>query len=406
MSSTAVRLLLGMALGAISLAGAGSAHARSFETLYRFTGRGDGAGPVGDLVLQNGMLYGVAQGGGRNTGTGSCPTLGCGTVFKLDPATGTLTTLHTFTGDPDGATPEGGLVFDSAGAIYGTTVGGGMTVSGCCGTVFKLDPTTQSLTVLHTFSGGDGSMPFATLVLNGGKLYGMTSLGGASGAGTVFALDPVTQTLTTLHSFCALPKCADGSRPSGELVFDTAGMLYGLTSGGGSARGAAGTLFEFDPSTHALATLHSFSDGSLGAYPAAGLVIKNNTLYGTTVGGRIGHGTIFRFNLATRNFQSLYSFSGGADGGRPSSLTEDLAAHSGLLYGTTFDPNVGDLGTVFKFNSGPRTLTNLHSFTGGRDGAEPAGGLVLDTTGALYGTTLRDGHSTGSCCGTIFKLVP
>src|SRR2546421_545381 len=127
------------------------AQAQTFTVLYSFTGSTDGALPIAGLVRDKaGNLYGTTNGGG---------TSGAGTVFKLD-TTGTETVLHSFTGSTDGSFPVAGLVRDKAGNLYGTTELGG--TSGA-GTVFKLD-TTGTETVLHSFTGPDGAVPFAGLV--------------------------------------------------------------------------------------------------------------------------------------------------------------------------------------------------------------------------------------------------
>jgi uncharacterized repeat protein (TIGR03803 family) len=150
-----------------------------------------------------------------------------------------FTTLHNFTYG-DGAFPVAGVVFDTTGALYGTTYQGGSAVNQ--GTVFKLDPAIQVLATLHVFTGGaDGGLPYARLVFEKGALYGTTSSGGAHGQGTVFKVDPTTHVLTTLHAFSG----ADGANPQAGLVFDTTGALYGTTSAGGSSN--LGTVFKLVP---------------------------------------------------------------------------------------------------------------------------------------------------------------
>jgi len=169
--------------------------------LYNFGGGTDGETPVGVVFGPDGSLYGVTQGGGY-LGTASCPFLGCGTVFKLTPksdGTWTKTTLYAFRGTAghDAATPVSRITFDRAGNLYSTTGVGGVTRSGCyaygCGTVFKLTPSTgggYTESVVYTFMNGlDGSTPTGPVVIDGaGNLYGTAALGGAFNYGVAFEI--------------------------------------------------------------------------------------------------------------------------------------------------------------------------------------------------------------------------
>src|SRR5712691_6930847 len=184
--------------------------------------------PFGGVIRDAaGNLYGTSLAGGsvRACNNG----FGCGTVFKLDRR-GIETVLYNFTGATDGANPQASLIQDANGNLYGTTATGGV---GCgslgCGTVFKLDPTgTES--VLHSFTdGADGGYPFDALVPNGESLFGTTQTGGAFGHGTVFKLDK-TGKQTVLHSFTG---AADGKSPDAGVIRDGAGNLYGTTYSGG-----------------------------------------------------------------------------------------------------------------------------------------------------------------------------
>jgi uncharacterized repeat protein (TIGR03803 family) len=163
---------------------------------------------------------------------------GYGAVFKL-ASNGSLTLLHNFnTGQHDGQYPYGGLVQDSSGNLYGTTISGGIYN---CGVVFKLSASGQE-TILHNFGAypGDGMRPTAGLVRDAsGNLYGTTNSGGLVGSGTIFKLSSAGKE-TLLHSFVY----ADGSGPNGALIRDSAGNLYGTTSNGGSGYG---TVFKVTP---------------------------------------------------------------------------------------------------------------------------------------------------------------
>ncbi|HVI10685.1 MAG TPA: choice-of-anchor tandem repeat GloVer-containing protein [Candidatus Binatia bacterium] len=226
--------------------------------LHTFTCGVDGAVPSASLVMDaTGNLYGTTYAGGN---TSECAgTKGCGVAFELSPSGSVWkeTILHTFTGGVDGANPLSNLIFDASGNLYGTASSGG-DLSACsegCGTVFELSHTAQGwkTTVIRSFGGGaDGANPGAGLIFDAaGNLYGTTVNGGyvgytcaGRGCGTVFELSPANGVwgLTSLHAF---KDNGDGAWPNGNLVFDSAGNLYGTTSGGGTD--AAGTVFEITP---------------------------------------------------------------------------------------------------------------------------------------------------------------
>jgi len=203
----------------------------TLNVLYTFTGGPDGTAPLSGVILDgSGNLYGTASEGGIST----CQS-GCGTVFELSPSGGgwTLTTLHPFQGS-DGQTPVGGLIFDAAGNLYGTTSLGGANGGG---TVFELSPSHGSwtLTTLYSFSGNLG--PYGALTMDAaGNLYGTTLKDGANGQGAVFKLTKNGQSwmYTSLHDFTG---GSDGGQPYGSVTFDANGNLYGTAAIGGNTVG-------------------------------------------------------------------------------------------------------------------------------------------------------------------------
>jgi uncharacterized repeat protein (TIGR03803 family) len=283
------------------------------KLLYSFCSQqncADGESPNTTPIDVNGMLYGTTIGGG--TGSAYCGNspVRCGTVFALDPGTGAETVLYSFgSSGTDGYAPEGGLI-DVNGTLYGTTNEGG---THDAGTVFAIDPGTGTETVLYSFCSQqnctDGEYPEAGLIDVNGTLYGTTALGGTSAGcrfgcgGTVFAIDPGTGAETVVYSFCSQLKgkrCADGETPEADLI-DVRGTLYGTTvQGGNTACGktiACGTVFSIDPSTEAEKVLYSFcsqQNCTDGKQPRTSLVDVKGTLYGTTFqGGAYGLGTVF-----------------------------------------------------------------------------------------------------------------
>jgi uncharacterized repeat protein (TIGR03803 family) len=369
-----------------------TASSQTKSVLYSFSGRADGAQPVGGLVLDTqGNLYGTTEFGGSPYRTAGC----CGTVFKLTGG-GTLTTLHAFFGPPhDAEIPLAGLVRDERGNLYGTTyVGGASNV----GTVFRLTANGKEK-VLYSFTGSDdGRSPQAGLLYVRGDLYGTTSAGGVSDTGgTVFEL-AANGTEATLYSFSA---GVDGAAPLGSLIQDAQGNFYGTTSLGGTA--GYGAVFEID-SNGVETVLYNFAGPpNDGANPEAGLVRDSQgNLYGTTFeGGAFGVGTVFEVTPAGEE-TVLYSFTGKTDGSSP--FGGLIRTARGNLYGTTRNGGssrcAGGCGTVFELTPVGR-LTSIR-FTG-TDGEYPVAGLVRDSSGNLYGTTSQGGAFGW---GEVFKITP
>jgi len=398
-----------------------------------------GVEPLAGLIFDAaGNLYGTTNWGG---------TYGGGTVFELTPTAAggwAETVLHSFGNGTDGAHPLAGLIFDAAGNLYGTTYYGGASQS-CqggsspgCGTVFELMPTGAggwTEKVLHNFNndGTNGWWPRAGLITDAaGNLYGTTSAGGLYGRGIVFELTPSAGagwTEKVLYSFNS--NGADGHYPYAGLIFDAAGNLYGTTMSGGLY--GRGTVFELTATAGGGWTekvLYSFnSNGTDGHYPYAGLIFDAaGNLYGTTNEGGTylcaphsdGCGTVFELTPEAGGGwteQVLHRF-GNSDGALPvsGSLIFDSA---GNLYGTTVfggdylcGPYGDGCGTVFELTpkaGGGWTEQVLHSFNNNdsavTNGWWPWAGLITDTAGNLYGTTMYSSGIAGSA-GTVFQLTP
>ena len=341
------------------------------KVLHNFIGA-NGLYPVAAPILDaSGNLYGTTIWGG-GLGVTYCGQDGCGTVWELSPKVGggwTETLLHRF--DPngsDGLTPYGGLIFDAAGNLYGTTLLGGTFIQG---TVYELTPKAGggwTEKILHSFGNGeDGQQPRASLIFDAsGNLYGTTALGGPYGVGTVFELLPKAGggwTEKILHNFNS--NGSDGYGPLGSLIFDASGNLYGTTAQGGSSSSCVnnqtptcGTVFELIPGLDgrwAEKVLHNFdNNGTDGINPMANLTLDaSGNLYGTTYGGgSYGSGTVFELTPA---------------------------------------------------GGGSWTETTVHSFGFGTDGSEPNAGLIFGAGGSLYGTTFAGGAHAG---GVVFEITP
>ena len=429
--------------------------------LYSFEGGSDGGDPLAGLIAdRRGALYGTTKGANPDCTDNTT----CGTVFKLTPPAKyqtdwTEAVLYQFCSLPncsDGGIPLAGLIADTQGALYGTTMGGGATGRG---TVFKLTPpgrgqTAWTETVLYSFcslpncSDGDGPFRANLLADTQGTLYGTTINGGTGrlDGGAVFKLSPPSNgradwTETVLYSFCSLPNCIDGKGPlASTLIADERGALYGTTSAGGAT--GNGTVFKLTPPAngqtdwtetvlYSFCSLPNCSDGSA---PVAGLVFENRdakdveghadahhfadkhgALYGTTFsgGGASNSGTIFKLTPPPKGQTDwtetvLYSFAGGpSDGHNPSGGL--IADRRGALYGTTEADGAGRGGIVFKLAPPTKHLTDwtetvLYDFCSlpnCSDGSSPQAGLIADKKGALYSTTEGGGSERH---GTVFKL--
>ncbi|MGD0864843.1 MAG: choice-of-anchor tandem repeat GloVer-containing protein [Rhizomicrobium sp.] len=277
------------------------------KLLYSFKGGSDGAFPIRALLDSSGDLYGVTQWGG---GAGSCTydttIAGCGTVYKSTLA-GALSPVYAFgTATHDGIEPESPMR-QIGSAFYGTTSDGGTPITGnysLWGTVYQVTPAGAE-TVIYSFQGGsDGENPSADIIKVGANYYGTTYYGGgkgcivegnaSSGCGTVYKLTPPSTptgawTEKVIYAFTG---GADGGNPSSTLL-EVGGKLYGTTFDGGtgpcSGTGTTGCGTVFQITTAGKETvLHSFADGSDGAYPGSRLIDIGGTLYGMTRNGGSG----------------------------------------------------------------------------------------------------------------------
>jgi uncharacterized repeat protein (TIGR03803 family) len=432
------------------------------KVLYSFQGgTSDGSVPAGGVVFDSqGNLYGVLQ----DYGPPSCAPIGnqCGAVFQLAPpvqkgGAWTETLIYKFQGkgSNDGESPNGGLIIDSQGNLYGVTAYGGtgncvlLGVSAGCGTVYELSPPKQKggawkKTILYSFpTSKQGYLPNGNLVFDGaGNLYGATTFGGTKGTtcdafyggecGVVFELSPPKTkggkwTEKVLHNFAA---GTDGANPNGGLEADNKGTLYGTTATGGNqlcrfGNGdvGCGTVFKLFPPTRQgelwtekLVRAFKGNPGD-GDHPNSGVVLDSKgRLFGTTVGGGdpSGDGTVYR--LASSNkilwketLLQTFKNSGDPNGANP--MAPLLLDPAGNIYGTTNAAGGHFGGTVFRLMrmiGGGWNFELLYSFSGPPDGQFPAAPLVFGATESLYGTTSNGGTGAGceGGCGTVFKLWP
>jgi uncharacterized repeat protein (TIGR03803 family) len=367
-----------------------------FETLYRFSGRGDGSVPLAGLIVVNNVLYGTTSAGGY---------AGCGGVYSLTPSadgnTFTESTLHEFRGGTGGCGPSGGLV-NSGSNLYGVTVGGG---SGGNGTVYEVPLAGGSGSILYSFKGGtDGGVPFCTLTTDGTYLYGTTLAGGAIsqsqpvGYGVLFRLSLSHPTETVLHAFTPSQGAPDVYESYGGVV-ESGNALYGTGEFGG-AHGAGGA-FRYQLPSGPESLLYSFAAAgkSDAGQPGAAPIVIGSRLYGTseTGGTGAGDGTVFSLPLGGGSDSLLYSFQGGKDGNLPQS---PVTLAGVTLFGTTEGGGSEKLGTLYGVPLAGGNAAILHNFVGGTQGRFPFGAL-LPIGSFLYGTTYGGGTSD---YGTVFRM--
>jgi uncharacterized repeat protein (TIGR03803 family) len=389
-----------IALLVSSILAAGQA---GYQVLYSFgTNSNDGITPNGDLVFDDaGNIYGTTPLGG------SVCNSECGAAFELSPSSGSWmeTIIYNFGNDSDGASPRAGLIFDGSGNLYGTTFYGG---THGAGVVFELSPPpaggTWIETVLWNFGGaGDGGNPNGKLTWDAsGNLYGTTA-----GLGTVFELSPASGGWTekVLYHFCpAYPDCSDGAEPMAGVTFDNAGNLYGTTYFGGASHGfGPGVVYELSPASGGgwtETTLYRFSTKS-GYQPLSEVSFdKAGNLYGTVYqGARYGCGGVFQMIPNDGIWIPK--------GIQPFKSNIACSPEAGLFidnrsnsaFGTSQYGGAFNGGAAFEITT--RAVTTIHSFCSEstcQDGTQPAGVLALNA-GKLYGTTTEGGAS--SACGQL-----
>src|SRR6266566_581339 len=316
-----------------------------------------------------------------------------------------FTTLHSFTGS-DGANPYSSLIF-SNNTLYGTA---GSSASPSNGTVFAMNTNGMGFTILHSFpkpsgpyppTNSDGAYPFPELILSGNTLYGTTYGGGSSGYGTVFAVNTNGTNFATLYSFTG---GSDGGFPEAGLIL-SGNTLFGESDQGGTS--GLGTVFALNTNGTGFTNLYNFTGGSDGAEPLGGLILSDNRLYGVARdGGSSFNGTVFALTTDGTEFTILHSFIATSDG---HDAQARLIISGNTLYGTATLGGSANRGTVFALNTDGTQFRTLHSFTAGfgaypnytnSDGAYPADELILSGN-TLYGTA---GYGGSSANGTVFAL--
>jgi uncharacterized repeat protein (TIGR03803 family) len=351
-----------------------------------------GARPVrGILLAANGKIYGTCSEGGLNN---------FGTFWDYTIATNTLVKRVDFesaqTAAGKGRTPKGRLVQASNGLIFGTCQLGGLNGRG---TIYQFNTGTNAFTKRYDFAAFPsvtGGTPFAGLVqASNGLLYGASSGGGTALGGVIYSFSPTTPfTYTVVHNFAQ----ATGWQPLAELTQASNGLLYGVASSGGA--NAGGVLFSFAPTGSVYTVLRDMG-GVSGATPYGRMIVgSNGDLYGaTTAGGTGSAGVVFSYNISTATYTVLYNLSTGGFANMWSGMIEDPA---GSLVGLCSDGGGASQGALFRLDINTAQATQLVPFSLSF-GSNPKGRLLKASDGSFYGMTSGGGVNDD---GVIFSFNP
>jgi uncharacterized repeat protein (TIGR03803 family) len=388
------RLVLACALLLACAAAPLHATQLTYYNLYNFNCNTGGCSPYdfGQLIQgTDGYLYGTASTGGR----------GNGTVFKVSRDGSTYLDLWYFDGKTTGAFPYAALATASDNNFYGTTSAGG---KHGFGTLFRFNPQTNALTVLHHFTGAEGApvtAPFQPSTVD--PLYGVT------GAGTAYSLTPATGAYRNLHKKAPGPMW-------GPFIYGSDLNLYGTTQTGGLNN--LGTVFSMTPTTGAINIVYSFTGGSDGSAPESSVLQlpgPNTDLYGTADSGGSGsNGTFFRMTTGGSLVWStgFDPYGGGftcnVDGGNPAAAL--VSAGSGLFYGAASLGGTNCLGTILEVDSSGvlQELLDFGECAACNFGEQPDTTLLPDTKGSFYGLTVSGGAPNGQTnpVGNLYVLTP
>jgi uncharacterized repeat protein (TIGR03803 family) len=351
--------------------------------------------PQGPLVSDGaGNLWGVANYGANGTK---------GSVFKIDNSTGVLTTVLQFGALTDTnvnvRNPVNGLTNDGEGNLWGiATVGGGA----ASWAAYKIRISDGAFTkVVEQQPGGvsyKGRYPLAGLAGNSTSpwLWGTTSEGGNNNLGTLFRYNPSTGEHNTVIHFTGTTGTALGSKPNGKLFVDASGVVWGTTETGGAFGSPTGygTIFKYDPTPGTFTTVQSFNAGVRPKGALAGM--SDGLIWGTTSSGLSGTvGTVFKINPATNAVTTIYSFANASSTTNGSEPVCGLAEDaSGFVWGTTQKGGANTSGMLFKIELATGAFTPVRSFAS--NASLQTGNLVVDASGSIYGSNAT----------RVFKYVP
>jgi len=359
-----------------------------YKKIVDFNGSNNGRNPYGSMMqASNGKLYGTTNIGGN---------FNAGTIFEYNLSSATLTKVFDFnTGNATGSNPKGNLIESTNGKLYGLAQSGG---NNGVGTIFEFDPSTNIFTKKINLTVWSGEQPAGSLLeANNGKMYFLAILGGTNSLGSLVEYDP---TLNFMLKKCDLSSLT-GGKPTGSLIQASNGKLYGLTSEGGANN--FGTIIEYDITNNILTKLFDFNGASSGSTPRGSLVQHpNGKLYGLTRGGGINNrGTIFSFDYITSSFTNLFDFETGNSTGNYPDGSVSISSNGNLIGLTSYGGLTND-GTIFEFDINTSTFTKKLDFENRYNGNSAMGGSMVSYTNNLILGQLNAGGNFNN--GTIIEF--
>ncbi len=315
-----------------------------------------------------------------------------GVLSKFDTSGNPFPGQYHFGSSFTGFKPTEGIIKGSDGKLYGTAKIGG---NDGAGILYSVNADGSSYTRLHEFTDAEGyDLSGKLLEASDGKLYGASTISTTSN-GTIYRINKNGSGFEIIYTF---PNLFNGYAPLGTLIEDNTGILYGVTN---YSMSGAGVVFKINRDGSGYTVLRTF-DGAGIYFPAAGLTLSGNYLYGVCgYGGPEFKGGVFRIRKDGTGYEELHIFSGASDGGNPS--TPPIIASNGKLYGSTSGGGNNLNGTVYSMDITGANYTILKHFLDVTDGAYPYSGVIQASDGLLYGSTSYS-IIGGSFGGTIYKL--
>ncbi|HZY79755.1 MAG TPA: choice-of-anchor tandem repeat GloVer-containing protein [Cyclobacteriaceae bacterium] len=340
-------------------------------------------------VASNGKMY-LASDNKIYTTAAKFGSLHGGTVIRIDPVTGDVTSIHDFDPQVSSSEPIGGLI-EVDGKLYGTTTVRG-TNNEPKGSIFSITLATSAFAELYVFGEADGHFVTGSLAkATNGKLYGTTRSGGQFGRGTIFEFNPANNNFKKVADLNNLVGTMGTSTP----IAMADGKVYGLCKTGGISD--AGTIFSYDPTTGTTKSLHEFVWRTGGANPIGNLAIKDKTIYGAAVADNYNNGSIFRYDIASGVYSEVTQISKSPK--TPGMISVDIGGNS--LIGAYSSPVPGG-SVLYNYNLDSKSVLIDHVFTETEGGLGPRDHLVKVPGGSYYGVTSGGGQGYG----VIYEYQP